>query len=41
MDPVQALGYLEIILRILAATLIGAILGLNREMHGKPAGHYA
>ncbi len=38
MDPIQALGYLEVILRILAATLIGAILGLNREMHGKPAG---
>ena len=29
---------LEIVLRLGLATLVGAALGLNREMHGKPTG---
>jgi putative Mg2+ transporter-C (MgtC) family protein len=28
----------QIFLRLIVATLIGAVLGLNREIHGKPAG---
>jgi putative Mg2+ transporter-C (MgtC) family protein len=28
----------EILLRLVVATLIGTVLGLNREIHGKPAG---
>lgn len=32
------LPLLEIVLRLGAATLIGGILGLNREIRGKPAG---
>ena len=28
----------QILLRLLVATLIGTVLGLNREIHGKPAG---
>ena len=28
----------EIILRLAAATLIGAAIGLNRDLHGKPTG---
>jgi putative Mg2+ transporter-C (MgtC) family protein len=28
----------QILLRLFVATLIGAVLGLNREIHGKPAG---
>lgn len=38
MDPVLMLGAKEVILRLLAATLVGAVLGLNRELKGKPAG---
>ncbi|MES2148509.1 MAG: MgtC/SapB family protein [Pseudomonadota bacterium] len=30
--------YAEILLRLLAATLIGCILGLDRNLHGKPTG---
>ncbi|HEX5872371.1 MAG TPA: MgtC/SapB family protein [Longimicrobium sp.] len=33
-----ALPFLEIVLRLGAATLIGCALGLNREIRGKPAG---
>ena len=29
---------LEIVLRLGLAALVGAALGLNREMHGKPTG---
>jgi putative Mg2+ transporter-C (MgtC) family protein len=29
---------LEIFLRLLAATLVGGALGLNRDLHGKPTG---
>ena len=28
----------EIVLRLAAATLIGAAIGLNRDLHGKPSG---
>jgi putative Mg2+ transporter-C (MgtC) family protein len=39
MDPAQNMGnYLEIFARLTVATFIGCILGLNRELHGKPAG---
>lgn len=39
MNPVDAMGSVwEAIFRILAATLIGAVLGLNRELRDKPAG---
>lgn len=33
MDPV-----LEISLRLLAATLVGGVIGLNRDLNGKPTG---
>jgi putative Mg2+ transporter-C (MgtC) family protein len=29
---------LEIFCRLLAATLVGGVLGLNRDLHGKPTG---
>jgi putative Mg2+ transporter-C (MgtC) family protein len=32
------LPFLEIVLRLGAATVIGSVLGLNREIRGKPAG---
>jgi putative Mg2+ transporter-C (MgtC) family protein len=32
------LGWLDIILRLGAAMLIGSLLGLNRELHHKPTG---
>ena len=32
------LGPGEVLLRLAIATLIGCVLGLNRELHGKPAG---
>ena len=32
------LSLTEIIIRLTVATLIGGLLGLNREIHGKPAG---
>jgi len=40
MDPtIQHVGgMLEILARLTVAMLIGCILGLNRELHGKPAG---
>lgn len=38
MDIVQTLGWQEIGLRLGSATLIGGLLGLNRELGGKPAG---
>ncbi len=28
----------EIALRLLAATVVGAVIGLNRDLHGKPSG---
>jgi putative Mg2+ transporter-C (MgtC) family protein len=33
MDPA-----LEIALRLIAATLVGGVIGLNRDLHGKPTG---
>ncbi len=36
-DP-QALPFLEILLRLLMAFACGAVIGLNREFHHKPAG---
>ena len=38
MDILQTLGWQEIALRLGSATLIGGLLGLNRELGGKPAG---
>ena len=29
---------IELTLRLMAATLIGGVIGLNRDLHGKPAG---
>lgn len=31
-------GWMEVLLRLLAATAVGAIVGLNRELRDKPAG---
>src|SRR5688572_25288309 len=31
-------GFADVLVRLVAATLIGAALGLNREIRGKPAG---
>lgn len=31
-------GSAEIVLRLAAATLIGGVIGLNRDLHGKPTG---
>ena len=33
-----ALPHLEIVLRLIVAFVCGAVIGLNREVHGKPAG---
>ena len=30
--------FFEIVLRLAAATLVGAAIGLNRDLHGKPTG---
>ncbi len=38
MDIFQTLGWQEITLRLGSATLAGALLGVNRELKGKPAG---
>ena len=38
MDLFHTLGWQEISLRLGSATLAGAVLGLNRELKGKPAG---
>ena len=38
MDFSPDLPIVQILLRLGAATLIGCALGLNREIHGKPAG---
>jgi putative Mg2+ transporter-C (MgtC) family protein len=32
------MDYLEILTRLVAASLAGAAIGLNRDLHGKPAG---
>ena len=33
-----AMDTLDIALRLGAATLVGVVLGLNRDLHGKPTG---
>lgn len=38
MEFLKTLGWLEICLRLGSAALVGAMLGLNRELRGKPAG---
>jgi putative Mg2+ transporter-C (MgtC) family protein len=38
MDLIHSLGWQEIALRLGSATLTGALLGVNRELKGKPAG---
>jgi putative Mg2+ transporter-C (MgtC) family protein len=38
MDPIRVLGWQEVLLRLGVATVIGAILGINRNLRGKPAG---
>jgi putative Mg2+ transporter-C (MgtC) family protein len=38
MDIVQILGWKEVAMRLGSAALIGGLLGLNRELRGKPAG---
>ncbi len=38
MDIFHTLGWQEISLRLGSAVLVGAVLGLNRELKGKPAG---
>ena len=38
MDILQILGWQEITIRLGSATLVGSLLGLNRELRGKPAG---
>jgi putative Mg2+ transporter-C (MgtC) family protein len=38
MDPILALGFKEIFLRIGAAVLVGSVVGWNRKLNDKPAG---
>ena len=38
MNSVYALGISETFIRLAVATLVGSVLGLNRELKGKPAG---
>lgn len=38
MKFLEVIGWGEITLRLCSAALIGAVLGLNRELRGKPAG---
>lgn len=37
-DPILALGWFEVLLRLGAAVVAGATLGINRDMRNKPAG---
>jgi putative Mg2+ transporter-C (MgtC) family protein len=37
-EPHYALSHLEVVLRLLMAFACGAVIGLNREFHQKPAG---
>lgn len=32
------MDWLDIVLRVIAAAVIGALVGLNRDLHGKPTG---
>jgi putative Mg2+ transporter-C (MgtC) family protein len=38
MDPIQALGFKEITLRLSIAVFIGGLVGWNRKLNDKPAG---
>lgn len=38
MDPIQALGSKEVIIRLLTAMSIGGVIGFNRRINNKPAG---
>ena len=38
MNPLHIPGIGEIILRLTIATLVGCVIGLNRDLRGKPAG---
>jgi putative Mg2+ transporter-C (MgtC) family protein len=38
MNPVDAIGMEQVCVRLAVAVLIGGVFGLNRELHGKPAG---
>ena len=38
MEPATTIAMKELILRLSAATFVGGVLGLNRELKGKPAG---
>ncbi len=36
--PASTLPYVDVLLRLVAALLIGGAIGVNRFLHGKPAG---
>jgi putative Mg2+ transporter-C (MgtC) family protein len=38
MNPIDAIGIARVCARLIGAVLIGGGFGLNRELHGKPAG---
>jgi putative Mg2+ transporter-C (MgtC) family protein len=38
MNPIDAIGIEQVCARLVVAVFIGAIFGLNRELHGKAAG---
>jgi putative Mg2+ transporter-C (MgtC) family protein len=38
MNPIDAIGIKALALRLSVAALVGAAIGLNRELHDKPAG---
>ena len=38
MDPILALGFKEIFLRVITAVFIGGLVGWNRKLNEKPAG---
>ena len=38
MNPIEVLGLKELVLRLTIAVVVGSVLGLNRELHGKAAG---
>ena len=38
MNPIDTIGIQQLILRLSVAALVGAVVGLNRELHAKAAG---
>ena len=38
MNPIDILGIKEMAIRLTVAVVVGGLLGLNRELHGKAAG---